>query len=214
MFGCLRTVGCLTLVAVLGVGGWITRDRWLPIVTGEPRARVGDFDRLTDERRARAQKVVESLGHKSGPVFANLTAAEAASLVLVDARRRLPAISSEVEAAVEGDRLVLRTTLDPAELRGIDALGPIAGYLESRQRVSLAGTIEVAESGRGLFVVQDVRINEVIVPSPVISALVRQVDRRDRRDGTPARAIAFPLPRSVGDVRVGKGRVTLYKNVQ
>ncbi|MCC6929217.1 MAG: hypothetical protein IT359_09530 [Gemmatimonadaceae bacterium] len=213
MFGCLRTVGCLTLVAVVGVGGWITRDRWLPIVTGERPAAVGDFDRISDDRRERARNVVESLGRKSGPVFANLTAAEAASLVLVDARRRLPAMSRDVEASVQGDRLVLRTTLDPAEFRGIDALGPIASYLESRQRVSLAGTIEVAEPGRALFTVRDVRINEIIVPSPVLSALVRQIDRRDRADGTPPRAIAFPLPRSVGDVRVGKGRVTLYKNV-
>lgn len=213
MFGCLRTVGCFTLVVVLGVGGWVTRDRWLPAITGERPATVGDYDRVSDDRRARAQKVVESLGRKSGPVFANLTAAEAASLVLVDAARRLPAVSRDVEAAVQGNRLVLRTTLDPAEFRGIDALGPIASYLESRQRVSLAGTIEVAEPGRGIFLVQDVRINEIIVPSPVLSALVRQIDRRDRTDGTPSRAIAFPLPRAVGDVRVRKGRVTLYKNV-
>ena len=60
---------------------------------------------------------------------------------------------------------------------------------------------------------QEVRINDLAVPTPAIAALIRQVDRRDRPEGEPARAIAFPLPPSVGDVRVGKGRVTLYKTV-
>jgi hypothetical protein len=209
MFGCLRSLGCLTLVALLAAGGYVTRDRWLPAITGTPPAVVGDFDKVTDDRRSRATKVVESLGKKSGPVFANLTAAEASSLVLVDARRRLPAFSSDVDAAVSGDRLLLRTTLDPAELRGIDALGPIASLLESRQRVTLAGTLDVAKPGRGLFIVQD-----LAVPTPAIAALIRQIDRRDRPSNEPSRAIAFPLPPSVGDVRVGKGRVTLYKTVQ
>ena len=58
MFGCLRTVGCLTLVAALGVGGWVTRDRWLPAITGERPATVGDYDRVSTERRERAQKVI------------------------------------------------------------------------------------------------------------------------------------------------------------
>ncbi|MBK8062567.1 MAG: hypothetical protein IPK33_33045 [Gemmatimonadetes bacterium] len=213
MFGCLRSLGCLTLIAILGVGGYATRDRWLPAITGTRPAVLGDFDRVTDDRRARAKRVVESMAKKSGPVFANLTAAEASSLVLVDARRRLPAFSRDVEAAVSGDRLLLRTTLDPAELRGIDALGPLASLLESRQRVTLAGTLDVAGPGRGLFIVQEVRINDRAVPPPAIAALIRQVARRDRPEGEPARAIAFPLPPSVGDVRVGKGRVTLYKTV-
>lgn len=213
MFGCLRSLGCLTLVALLAAGGYVTRDRWLPAISGTRPAVVGDFDKVTDDRRSRATKVVESLGKKSGPVFANLTAAEASSLVLVDARRRLPAFSSDVDAAVSGDRLLLRTTLDPAELRGIDALGPIASLLESRQRVTLAGTLDIAKPGRGLFIVQDVRVNDLAVPTPAIAALIRQLDRRDRPSNEPARAIAFPLPTSVGDVRVGKGRVTLYKTV-
>lgn len=213
MFGCLRSLGCLTLVALLAAGGYVTRDRWLPVITGTRPAVVGDFDKVTEERRSRATKVVESLGKKSGPVFANLTAAEASSLVLVDARRRLPAFSSDVDAAVSGDRLLLRTTLDPAELRGIDALGPIAALLESRQRVTLSGTLDVAKPGRGLFIVQDLRVNDLAVPTAAIATLIRQVDRRDRPSNEPSRAIAFPLPPSVGDVRVGKGRVTLYKTV-
>ncbi|ODT03462.1 MAG: hypothetical protein ABS52_09675 [Gemmatimonadetes bacterium SCN 70-22] len=214
MFGCLRTVGCLTVVAVLVVAGIVTRDRWLPALTGGARAvSTATFDPLTAERRERGRQQLEALGRKSGPVFTNLTAAEASALVLADRAQRLPAFAEKVEAAVVGDRLVLRTTLDPAALKGIDALGPVARMLQSRQRVLLEGTLEVAAPGRALFIVQDVRVNEFAVPSPAIASLVRQLDRGAVAPGDPARAIGFAIPPYVGDVRVGKGRVTLYKAV-
>ena len=213
MFGCLRSIGCLAVVAVAAVGGYVTHDRWLPAITGERSVSTVPFDPVTDERRERGRSVVQSLGAKSGPVFANLTAAEATSMVLTDARQRLPAFIGRAEAAVVGDRLLLRTVLDPAELRGIDALGPLAAMLQSRQHVTLAGTLEIAHPGRALFVVQDVRVNDLVVPSPAIAALVRQLDRRPRPAGEPDRAIGFDLPPYVADVRVGKGRVTLYRAV-
>lgn len=213
MFGCFRTIGCLALVVLLVLAGVITRDRWLPLITGERAISSATFDPVTDDRRERGRRALESLGRKSGPVFTNLTAAEASALVLTNHERRLPAISGRVEAAVIGDRLVLRTALDPAELKGIDALGPVGKMLQSRQRVSLEGTLEVAEPGRALFVVQEVHVNELSVPSPAIAALVRQLDRGTVVAGDPSRAIGFAIPPYVGDVRVGKGRVTLYKVV-
>ncbi len=213
MSGCLRSIGCLTLLAVLAVGGWITRERWLPAVPGARPAPKIAYDSVTEARRERGREVIASLGQKTGPVFANLTAAEASALVLTDAKRRLPAFVGEVEAAVVGDRLVLRSSLDPAELQGIDALGPVAGMLQSRQQVTLAGTLEIARPGHALFVVQQVHVNDLDVPSPAIAALVRQIDRRTRSQGTPDRAIAFDVPAYIGDVRVAKGRVTVYKSV-
>lgn len=213
MFGCLRAMGCLTLIAVLVVGGIVTRDRWLPAITGARAVSTATFDPVTDDRRERGRRQLESLGRTSGPVFVNLTAAEASALVLTDHATRIPAIIGQVEAAVVGDRLVLRTTLDPAQLKGVDALGPVGKMLQSRQRVLLEGTLEVAEPGRALFVVQDVRVNELAVPSPAIGSLVRQLDRGARVPGAAPRAIGFAIPSYVGDVRVGKGRVTLYKVV-
>lgn len=214
MSGCLRSVGCLTLLCILAVAGWITRARWLPEVTGRRPAPTIAFDPVTEARRARGRSAITSLGQKSGPVFANLTAAEASALVLTDAKRRLPAFVDQVEAAVVGDRLVLRSTLDPAELRGIDKLGPLASMLQSRQEVTLSGTLEIAHAGQALYVVQQVHVNDLDVPSPVVASLVRQIDRRTREAGTPDRAIAFEIPPYVGDIRVAKGRVTLYKSVQ
>jgi hypothetical protein len=214
MGGCLRSLGCLVLIAVVSLGGWITRDRWLPALTGSSReAPTLTFDAVTSERRATSRRVVQSLGKSTGPVFANLTAAEALALVLGDARTELPAFVGELEGAVQGDRLVVRSSIDPSALRGIEALGPIAALLDTRSRVTLAGTLEVVESGQGAFVVQDVRVNDLIVPGPAIAPLLRQIDRRPRQPGAPERAITFTLPAHVADLRVAKGRVTLYKNV-
>ncbi len=214
MSGCLRSVGCLTLLCILAIGGWITRARWLPAVPGARPAPTIAFDPVTEERRERGRSAITSLGQKSGPVFANLTAAEASALVLTDAKRRLPAFVGEVQAAVVGDRLVLRSSLDPAELKGIDALGPVAAMLQSRQQVTLSGTLDIASPGHAEFVVQQVHVNDLDVPSPAIAALVRQIDRRTRQPGTSDRAIGFDVPPYIGDIRVGKGRVTLYKSVQ
>lgn len=214
MSGCLRSVGCLTLLVLLALGGWVSRARWLPAVTGEaPPASTLTFDEVTTERRARGRRVVQSLGKGSGPVFANLTAAEALALLLGDAQGDLPAFVGPLAGAVDGDRLLLRTTVDPAALRGIEALGPIAALLDARARITLAGTLEVLEPGVGAYVVRDVRVNDLIVPSPAIAPLLRQLDRRTPAPGAPDRAITFALPAHVADLRVAKGRVTLYKNV-
>jgi len=213
MFGCLRTVGCLTLVVAGAAAAWFTKDRWLPVITGEPPAVEVAYDPVTPARGERARTALRAMEKGTGPVFANLTASEALALLLAERQSRLPALEGGVDAAVSGDRLLMRATIDPSALRGIDALGPVAAFLESRQRVTLAGTLDVLEPGTGLFVVREVRVNDLPVPSPALSPLVRQLDRRPLPPGAPARAIAFPLPRSVGDVRVGKGRVTLYKRV-
>jgi hypothetical protein len=213
MMGCLRTVGCLTLLAAGAVGAWVTKDRWLPALTGEPRAVDVAYDPVTPARGERARTALRAMEQRTGPVFANLTAAEALALLLAERQARLPALEGAVEAAVVGDRLLMRAVVDPSALRGIAALGPLASMLESRARVTLAGTLDVHEPGTGLFVVREVRLNDLPVPGPALASLVRQLDRRPAPVGAPARAIAFPLPRSVGDVRVGKGRVTLYKRV-
>lgn len=213
MSGCLRSVGCLVVLLALALGAWVTRDRWRQAIPGATPVVDVSYTPVTEARRAAGRALVESLGQRSGPVFINLTAAEVSALVLANAKQRLPAFAGQVEAAVVGDRLVLRSALDPAELRGIDALGPLAGLLQSRQRVTLAGTLDIAAPGRALFTVQDVRVNDLAIPSPAIAALVRQLDRRDHSAGTPDRAIGFDVPSYIGDVRVAKGRVTLYKTV-
>ena len=34
--GCIARIGCLVLVVLLAICGWLTRDQWLPKLTGHP----------------------------------------------------------------------------------------------------------------------------------------------------------------------------------
>ena len=214
MFGCFRAVGCLVVAAAVGVGAYATRDAWLPAVTGRPSAPPPLFERITEDRRNHARTAVASLERSSGPVFINLSAAEVAALVLAQAGTRLPAIVDRGEAAVQGDQLTVRAMIDLSEFRGIAALGPLGALLDARQRVALTGGLEIIEPGRAQFLVNEVRVGDLLVPPQAIPPLIAQLDRAPRRRGVAANGIPFPVPPFVGDVRVGKGRVTLYKSVK
>ena len=171
------------------------------------------FDPVTEERRERDASAITSLGKKSGPVFTNLSAAEASALVLTDARKRLPAFVAEVRGGGRRRSAGASVVARSGGAQGNRRARPTRlAWLQSRQRVTLSGTLDIASPGRAEYVVQQVHVNDFEVPSPAIAALVRQIDRRTRQPGTSDRAIGFRVPAYVGDVRVGKGRVTLYKS--
>lgn len=214
MFGCVRAVGCLTLAALTAGGAFVTRDLWLPRLTGRPTAEaMREYEQVTTAQSTGARRAVESLGERSGPVFANLTAAEVSSLVLADAEKAAPGSIRDGEAAVVGDRLALRATVDVGSLKGVEALGPLASMIEGRQRVSFSGTLDVVAPGLAQFIVEQARVGDFIIPSPIIPALIAQIDRRSRPAGVAPGGIPFTIPPYVGDIRVGKGRVTFYRNV-
>ncbi len=215
MFGCFRTVGCLVVAAVVAVGAYVSRDLWLPRLTGErPDAHVS-WERVTDGRAERALSEVRSLGSERGPVFTTLTAAEVSAMVLAEAERRYPGAVQGAEAAVEDDRLKVRATVDLSQLKGLTGLGPLESLLgDSRQTVELTGTLDVVRAGLAQFRVKEVKLGELIVPPQAIPQVVSRLGRSDRDPGVAADGIQFPLPAYVGDVRVAKGKITLYKTVK
>lgn len=214
MFGCFRTVGCLAVAAVVAVGAFVTRDMWLPRITGvRPDAGV-QWERVTDDRRERARNEVRSLGNPTGPVYTTLSAAEVSALVLDEAQRRYPTAIQGGEAAVEGDQLKVRATVNFAEIRGLDGLGPITQMLGGRQQVALSGTLGILRPGVAEFRVKEAKIGELIIPAQAIPRLVAQLSKGEREPGAAPDGIPFPVPPHIGDVRVDKGRVTLYKSTQ
>src|SRR5918993_1050926 len=83
MFGCLRRLGCLFVLCIAAVAAaFLTRDRWMPLLSGADssapetvEATAGPaWQPVSDEGAARARRTIESLGRRTGPVFANLTA--------------------------------------------------------------------------------------------------------------------------------------------
>lgn len=214
MSGCLRSIGCLVVLAVLAAVGWFTRDMWLPRVTGARPEPALEWQRVTPGQRTRAERAVESLSSKSGPVFTNLTASEASALVLGPLQERAPGRIERGEAAIVGRSLVVRATVDVSQLDGLDILGPLAAAIGTHPRVALTGDVDVIGPGMAEYRVQDAKVGDVHLPQNLIPQLVSKVGGRDRPANAARDAIVFPIPLYVGDVRIGKGHVTLYKSVK
>jgi hypothetical protein len=211
--GCLARLGCLILLVFLAVAGWLTRDRWLPRLTGHgvTASTASVWQPLSPAAGARGKRAVESLSQPSGPVFTNLSASEVASYVFQTLAHTLPESADNAEAAVIGDALYVRAVVPMREIAGSGVLGPLAGLLNDRERLQLGGSFHVIRPGLSEFQVREIKLRDFTVPSGAIPRLVRQISRRDRPPGVAPDALPVSTPRSLADVRIANGHVTLYK---
>jgi hypothetical protein len=213
--GCLRRVGCLVVVVAIVIGLWITQDKWLHRIWSSrpaPEATVESvWQPLSPQAAARGQRAIEGLSAPRGPVYANLTANEIASYVVQAAGGAFPASSDSVEAAVIGDVLYVRAIVPTKDIARSGALGPLAGLLNDRERVTLGGSFHVIRSGLSEFQLRDVKLRDFSVPRGAIPRLVQQITKGKHTPGVATDALAVPTPPSLADVRIANGRVTLYK---
>jgi hypothetical protein len=169
---------------------------------------------LSDADAAQGRVAVESLGQQSGPVFANLTPAQAASYIFLVAAKQLPPSARNIEAAILNDRLYVRSEVDLNELGGSGALGPIGMVLGQRDSVRLGGAIRMLRPGLGEFLVEDVRLGKLEVPKALVPRLLAQMKRGKPVSGISANGLPMVMPAYISDVRIADGRITLYKSVK
>jgi hypothetical protein len=210
MFGCLRRVGCLALLVVIAGAGYITRHRWIPLVLpgrGDDVASLS-WKPLSSDAAVRARRAIVRLDEPTGPVFANLTPDELASFILDSTAVSVPA--RPVEAAVQRDRFLLRTTWRVADLgvENVPFLGTVTGKTAT---VVIGGSLSVPRPGLGEWRVTTIRIDAVEVPGPMLARVTRAIARRMQRAGTRDDAFGFALPAQVADLRLDKDKITLYK---
>jgi hypothetical protein len=221
MGGCLRRLGCLLVLLVIAGAGWLTREKWLKIVPGgkssaDPaRATATAPERtwqaLSPEAGARGKRAIDGLASPRGPVFVNLAPDEIASYVVQAAGGAFPGTADSVEAAVIGDVLYVRAIVPTKDIAGSGVLGPLAGLLNERERVSLGGSLHVIKPGLSEFQLRDVKLREFSVPRAAIPRLVKQITKGKTTPGVSDNALPVPTPKSLADVRIANGRVTLYK---
>jgi hypothetical protein len=144
-------------------------------------------------------------------VFSNLSASEVASYVFQTVARTIPSSADSAEAAVIGDVLYVRAVLPVREIAGTGALGPLGGLLNDRERLQLGGSFRVIRPGLSEFRVREIRLRDIKVPTGAIPRLVQQISRGNRPEGISPDALPVTTPRSLADVRIANGRVTLYK---
>lgn len=214
MFGCLRRLGCLViLIAIAAVWYWYARVEPSRHADATATAASRGWEPLSQTNAERGGRAVASLGQRSGPVFANLTASEAASYIFLAAsKQQLPPSAQTVSSAIIGDRLYVKANVVLNEIGGRKVLGPLAGLLSDRDSVKLGGTMNVIRPGLGQFLVQDVKIGQIEVPSPLVPRLVAEIRRGVVPEGVAQNGFPMPLPNYISDIRIFNGRITIYKN--
>ncbi len=220
MGGCLRSIGCLVLLVVLGAAAWLFRGEWEPavrrIATGSPSSAdqsASHWEPVTAQGSSRAHDAVDRLGAKSGPVFANVPPGDLASYVFDAPAKQLPPSASNVEAAAIGEQLAIRADVRLADFGGPASFGPVAGMLSDREPIQFTGTLAITQPGLAEFRVTSVRIKDLAVPSAMIPSILQRMGHVTRPPGPAPSGLPSAVPRSIADVRVHDGKITLYKTV-
>jgi hypothetical protein len=221
MKGCFRRAGCLVLIlAVVGAWYWYTHLR-APGSSAAPASTTGataaspEWQPLSQADADRGRVAVESLAQRSGPVFANLSAAQAASYIFLVVAKQLPPSARSVEASIKGDRLYVRSEVDLKDFGGSGQLGTLGMLLGSRDSVLLGGTIHMLKPGLGEFLVQDVKIGRLQVPEGLIPRLITEMKKRGKQvPGIAPNGLPMVMPVYISDVRIADGKITLYKSVR
>jgi hypothetical protein len=170
---------------------------------------------LTAADAERGRVAVEALARRSGPVFANLSPAEAASYIFLVVAKQLPPSARNAEASIVGDRLYVRSEVDLKDFGGSGQLGALGMLLGSRDSVLLGGTIHMLKPGLAEFQVQDVKLGKLQVPKALIPRLITQMTHgKNKALGISDSSLPMVMPAYISDVRIANGRITLYKSVK
>lgn len=212
---CFGRAGCFAIVVVIAIAAWFTRGMWLGKITGSRSAAVAAPEKvwqpLDSAAGQRAKRAIGQLSNPQGPVFANLTAAEVGSYVVQAVGKSFPAAADSVEAAVIGDLLYVRAVVPTKDIASSGALGPLAGLLNDRERITLGGTFHVIKPGLSEFAIREVKLREFKLPGGAIPRLMQQIKKGAKVEGVADDAFPVSTPKALGDVRIANNRVTLYR---
>ena len=208
----MRKIGCLVVLLLGALCGWMLRDRLFPGSRPAPAATTAAWERLTPEGAARMRAALATLQKPTGPVFVTVRPGDLASFVFEQLAKQLPPSADSVEAGAFGDRMYIRASVKPSDFGGGDVLGPLAGFLADRERMQFGGAFHVVRPGLAEFRVQEIRFREFPVPSGAIPRLLRRIERGARPAGLSDDGLPLVVPSYIGDVRTEPGRVTLYKS--
>jgi hypothetical protein len=222
MKGCFRRLGCLVLIiALVALWYWYARverpaasTTVLTTTTGGSSTNSG-WQPLTAADAERGRVAVEALARRSGPVFANLSPAEAASYIFLIVAKQLPPSARNAEASIVGDRLYVRSEVDLKDFGGAGQLGALGMLLGSRDSVLLGGTIHMLKPGLAEFQVQEVKLGKLQVPKALIPRLITQMTHgKNKALGISESSLPMVMPTYISDVRIANGKITLYKSVK
>jgi hypothetical protein len=222
MKGLFRRLGCLLFIIILLLIAWYwyARVEAKPSVTGVNAAAIdiakgpanSGWQSFTPADADRGRSALQAFDRPSGPVFVNLTPAEAGSYLLASLNRPLPPSATNAQAAVIGNRLYVRSEVAWKDFGDSRALGSIRMLLGERDSVLVGGTIKMLAPGLAQFNVEEMKLGKFDVPAPLRARLIAEAQKR--RPGVVVASDALPvtLPSYISDVRIENGKITLYKS--
>ncbi|MEX2182713.1 MAG: hypothetical protein WD771_11775 [Gemmatimonadaceae bacterium] len=215
MTTCLGRIGCGALLVVFGAVSWHYRDAWLPrlrsVVQAEMPWQHDDWTVVTAEGAGRAAARIDRLRGRTGPSYVNIDGADFVAYALRDALAGIHQVDSVPEALIDDGQVYLRMRVRLADLGGSEALGAMAGKFSEPELVTIAGRLESVRPGLVQYRPTDVAVRDLKIPPGALARLLGRWGPSARPEGVGADALPIVLPEFVADLRVGGGRVTLYK---
>lgn len=212
--GLLRFVLVLVLIVAAVGAGWIMRDRLGPLFGSERTAEEGEvWQPVTAAGAVRAQRQIAQLQGR-GPTYVAIGPGDLTAYIIQELSQQLPPSAENAEAAVIGDRLHVRATIDIADFGGERALGPLSAVVGDREEVQFSGTLHRLRPGLAQYRVRSLRIRDLNVPQPIIPRLLRNSAGRWRPPELADDALPLAIPEHIGDIRVAAGRILVYGNIE
>ncbi len=219
MGGCLKAIGCLTVLFLLGVIAFLTRDKWMHRLPGGGRdtvyvsAGAETWHSLTPEGGRRARASLDRLRSPRGPASVTVSPGDLAAYIVQELSRTLPSSADSIQAAAIGDRLYIRATVRTTDLSGGDrtAMGSLSMLFGERERMQLGGTLRMIRPGQAELAVKEFRIRDFNLPAGLIPRLIRQMSRGERPPELAPDGLLLTTPEYIADVKVENGRITVYR---
>lgn len=212
--GCLSKIGCLALIVILLVVGFLGRGLWMPKLRTSSDTAAGTWQPLSQEGAARAQRVLQQLSQDGGPKSVTVPAAELISYIVQQLSSALPESADSVQAAAVNDRLCVRAVVKTSDFADKKTLGPLAMLLGEREPVLMCGVIHIISPGRGELQVKEFKVRELGIPGPAIPRLIKQMSPAQRPEGLSDDGLPLETPAYIGDVAVRNGQVVISKQAR
>ncbi len=216
MSGCLRGVlrlGCLALVLAGALAAWWFREplirtaaRWFgPHSTKLPPVADTAVGAPTPKALSSTQTKIDRLKRSTGPDSVVLSANEVAALIgsSMDWSVRKSFDSLRVEL-LEGS-LAVHCRLDTRVIPP-DVLGPVAGLLNPREPLRIAGPLRIERPGIARFTVDELSLRGIRFPGPVVRQLAQRLAGADSAGGVPLR-----VQSGFADVVIHPTGIVLYR---
>jgi hypothetical protein len=212
--GCLKNVlagiGCLVVLGAAAVLGFMYRDRLAQLWgrfrgVREPPPIV--YVTPAPGGAAHAEAGLRDLARRDGPAYVDLAPADLAALIDRELARMPRRVFDSVTVALDSPRVLVKGRLDVSEIPQ-RLLGPLADGLGRYEPVTAGGVLASGPGGTLRWTLDRLMIRDFPFPGSVIPAVVRSFGLADTKDA----AVPIPLPVPVGDVRVSRGGVRLYRS--